>query len=306
MSYTKQRKYGLGDFFSNYMGNFGKLLIVNIMFCVPLAIFCGILVIIMMTRGVNIFEIFLLIPLMSPFFAGLINVCRKLTADGEFRTVKDFFEGIRDNWKFFAVNSVFLYILSVSIWASVNYFANNESNLQTVSYLVVMIITSVLFIFAELSAVVMAVSVELKAVEIVKNSFIMVLGGFTNHLKTFMSLLFTASLIYSVAALTGNAVVSFSIICVLTVTIIPALIIYIIVYNSYQNIERIVIDPYLKNQKEEKLTQIQKEQEDKLTVEDLEPLSKGDPEEYVFFNGKTVKRKNIIKMIEVRKSKGEN
>ena len=255
----------------------------------------------------EILESFLLLILCSVyFFAGLINVCRKLTADGEFRTVKDFFEGIRDNWKFFAVNSVFLYILSVSIWASVNYFANNESNLQTVSYLVVMIITSVLFIFAELSAVVMAVSVELKAVEIVKNSFIMVLGGFTNHLKTFMSLLFTASLIYSVAALTGNAVVSFSIIGVLTVTIIPALIIYIIVYNSYQNIERIVIDPYLKNQKEEKLTQIQKEQEDKLTVEDLEPLSKGDPEEYVFFNGKTVKRKNIIKMIEVRKSKGEN
>ena len=31
-------------------------------------------------------------------------------------------------------------------------------------------------------------------------------------------------------------------------------------------------------------------------------LAKGDPEEYVFLNGKTVKRKTVIKMIEVRKN----
>ena len=46
-----------------------------------------------------------------------------------------------------------------------------------------------------------------------------------------------------------------------------------------------------------------KENDEKLTVEELEPLAKGDPEEYVFLNGKTVKRKNIIKMIEVRKNR---
>lgn len=86
-------------------------------------------------------------------------------------------------------------------------------------------------------------------------------------------------------------------------TVIPSFIIYIIVYNSYQNIERIVIQPYIKSQKDEKLMQLQKEKDDKLTVEELERLAKGDPEEYVFLNDKTVKRKTILKMIEVRKNR---
>lgn len=303
MSYKKERKYGLGNFFSNYMGNFWRILIVNMMFCVPLAAFCGIFILIMFSRGIDIFEIFLLIPLMSPFFGGLINVCRKLTADETFRPVKDFFEGIKGNWKFFLINSVFLYILSVSIWASVNFFSRNDSNLETVSFMILMIITAIMFVFAELSAVVMAVSVELKFAEIIKNSFIMIIGGFANHLKTLMSLLFAASIVYSLAVLMNSYAASLILIGVLMFTVIPSFIIYIIVYNSYQNIERIVIQPYIKSQKDEKLMQLQKEKDDKLTVEELERLAKGDPEEYVFLNDKTVKRKTILKMIEVRKNR---
>ena len=89
---------------------------------------------------------------------------------------------------------------------------------------------------------------------------------------------------------------------VLTVTVLPAMIMYIISYNSYQTIEKHIILPYSKEVQMEKQAKLEKEKEDAMTIQELEPLSKGDPDEYILFNGKTVKRKVILQMIEVRKN----
>lgn len=301
MAYAGERKYSLGDFFSCLMSNFGRLLLANILFCIPLAAFTGLFVFIMLQHGISVFVVFLLIPIMSPFSAGLINVCRKITANRRCRAFKDYFDGIRNNWKFFLINSVFLYILSVSIWASTSFFAQNNSGIM-IMLMIFMILTAVLFILIELSAVVMAVSVELKFADIIRNSLIMVINGFTNHLKTLLSLLFMTSILYSIVVLLPTPLVSLIVLIVLTVTVVPATAFMILVYNSYQNVEKIVIKPYLKQKQEEARNRLEKEKEESLTVEDLLPLSVGDPEEYVFLNGKTVKRKTIIKMIEVRSS----
>ena len=301
MAYARERKYSLGDFFSCLMSNFGRLLLANVLFSIPLAVFTGTFVFIMLRRGISVFAVFLLIPLMSPFSAGLINVCRKISADRKCSTFKDYFGGIRNNWKFFLVNSFFLYILSVSVWASTAFFSQNNSGIMIV-LMIFMILTAVLFVLIELSAVVMAVSVELKFAEIIRNSLIMVINGFTNHLKTLLSLIFMASILYTIVVLMPTPLVSLIVLTVLTVTVVPSTAFMILVYNSYQNVEKIVIKPYLKQKQEEARDRLEKEKEDSLTVEDLMPLSIGDPEEYVFLNGKTVKRKTILKMIEVRKS----
>ena len=303
MADTVERKYGLGDFFAGFMGNIGSLILVNIMFCIPLAAFTALLWLISCGENINIFLVFLLIPFMSPFFAGVVNVCRKVSADKKARPIKDFFGGIKNNWKFFLVNSVLLYILSVSIWAVSNYFSRQAGGFAAIVFLIIMIASSVLFVFIDLSAIVMAVSVELSFAEIIRNSIIMVMSGFANHLKTMLSLIFTASVVYSIVVLTGEPVISLIILDAIVVLLLPVTVIYIIVYNSYQTVEKLVIKPYQKQEREKIRDRIEKENDEKLTVEELEPLAKGDPEEYVFLNGKTVKRKNIIKMIEVRKNR---
>ena len=113
MPYPAKRKYNLTEFFGNFFANFGRLMIVNILFSIPLAAFVGVLFLIgSQGGGVSFLLVFMLIPLMSPFFAGLTNVCRKLTSVGKVRPIKDFFSGIASNWLFFLVNSVFLYIFS--------------------------------------------------------------------------------------------------------------------------------------------------------------------------------------------------
>lgn len=302
MPYTANRKYNLTEFFGKFFSNFGRLMIVNLFFSVPLAALLGLLYLIAIQgNGVSFLLAFMLIPLMSPFFAGLTNVCRKLTASGKVRPVKDFFSGIASNWLFFLINSVFLYIFSMSVWASSQFFRGMEMSIELIAYLVTVILTAILFVFVELSAVVMAVSVELKFTEILKNSFVLVIKGLTNHLKTLFSLMFAFCVVSSLLLLRDPIAIAV-ILGILMVTILPTFLMYIIVYNSYQTVERLVILPFEQQKKNASDNTIDKAQEDALTIEDLEPLAKGDPEEYVFINGKTVKRKTILKMIEVRKN----
>ena len=304
MSNPGERKYNLTDFFGNFFGNFGRILLSNLLFCLPLAVFVGLLFLIgSFAGGVSIFLIFMVIPLMSPFFAGLTNVCRQLTARRTIRPLKDFFSGIRQNWLFFLVNSILVYLFTLSIWASVMFFRENLGSAEAISFLVTTILTAVLFICVELSAVVMAVSVDLRFTEIIKNSFILVLKGFANHLKTLFSLFFAVTLIYSLVVLIREPLPLVIILGILTLAFLPTLMLYIIVYNSYQTVERLVITPYLQQHQNDPVSKVDSHAEDALTLEELEALAKGDPEEYVFLNGKTVKRKTVLKMIEVRKSR---
>ena len=302
MSETKTRKYSLSDFFANYFSNFGRLLLVNLMFSVPLAVFVGGIVAYTYFKGeMSWFIVLLIIPLMSPFFAGLTNVCRKLTAYKKFNPIKDYFGGIKSNWLFFLVNSILLYALSVGLMFIVMLRRQSDSG-AVVMYMVIMLLSVALFLFMELSALVMSVTLDIGFSDVIKNSMVMVVKGFFNHLKTIFGLMFVAFIVYSVLALINQMIPVLIVSGVLTVTVLPAMIMYIISYNSYQTIEKHIILPYSKEVQMEKQAKLEKEKEDAMTIQELEPLSKGDPDEYILFNGKTVKRKVILQMIEVRKN----
>ncbi len=303
MSGSTSRKYGFSDFFTSYFSNFGWMLIVNLMFCVPLAVFIGGLVLLAKTQGeVSWFVIFLLIPLMSPFFAGLTNVCRKLVSEGRVRPVKDFFRGIKDNWLFFLINSIFFYALTSGMFIIIS--INREAGGGPVLvYLIIMALTSLAFLMMEFSALVMAASVDIGFTDIIRNSLVLITKGIANHLKTIFALLFLSFMLYTIAVSIPSMVVLLIVFGVLTAVLLPTLVTYIVVFNSYQTIEKHVIKPFQAEADKLHQQRIEKEKEDSLTVEELLPLSKGDPEEYVFLNGKTLKRKTILKMIEVRENK---
>ncbi len=303
MSVSNSRKYGFSEFFTSYFSNFGWLVIVDLMFCVPLAVFVG--GILLLTKAVgelSWFVIFLLIPLMSPFFAGLTNVCRKLVSENKVRPVRDFFKGIKDNWLFFFINSIFFYALTVGMFIIIS--INREAGGGAVMiYLVIMALTSLVFLMMEFSALVMAASVDIGFTDILRNSLVLIGKGITNHLKTIFALLFLAFVLYTIAVSIPSMIIMLIVFGVLSAVLLPTLITYIVVFNSYQTIEKHVIKPFQSQTEKEEKERIEKEKEESLTVEELLPLSKGDPEEYVFLNGKTLKRKTILKMIEVRQNK---
>ena len=302
MSDTKTRKYNLADFFTNYFTHFGSLWVVNLLFCVPLAIYIGTAILLTHLFGeLNWFLLFLIVPLMSPFFAGLTNVCRKLTANQGLSPVRDYFSGIRQNWLFFLLNSFLLYALIAGVFVIAALNRETGGNGAVFAYMIIMLLTSLVFILMDFSAIVMAVSVDIGYADILKNSLMLIGKGFVNHLKTLFALLFVGFLLYTTVALLQNFVVSMIVIGVLTLLCLPTLLMYVITYNAYQTIEKIIILPYsAQQQKVKRLQEVQK-QDEQLTLADLEPLAQGDPEEYVFLNGKTVKRKTVLKMIEVKR-----
>ena len=302
MSVSNSRKYSLSDFFSGYFSNYGRLLLANLFFCIPLAVFITVLALLSnFLGGLSWFIIFLLIPFMSPFFAGLANVCRKVTADRSVRPVKDFFKGIKENWLFYLINSVLLYALTSGMFVMLALNSQSDSGAVT-AYLIIVSLTSLLFLLIEFSALTMSVSVELHFVDVFKNSFILIVKGFVNHLKTLFALLFIAFLMYSLAAVINSLVPMLVVYGVLTLLSLPALIMYVIIYNSYQTVDKHIIAPFSEETKRARQKELDKQRDEELTIEDLEPLAVGDPEEYVFLNGKTVKRKTVLRMIEVRKN----
>lgn len=302
MSDTNTRKYNLADFFTNYFAHFGQLWLVNLLFCIPLAVYIGAVVLLTNVFGeLNWFLLFLIVPLMSPFFAGLTNVCRKLTANQGLSPVRDYFSGIRRNWLFFLVNSLFIYALIAGMFVIIALNRETGGNGAVFAYMIIMLITSLAFILMDFSAVVMAVSVDIGYADVIKNSLTLIVKGFVNHLKTLFALLFISFLLYTTVMLIQQFVVSMVVIGVLTLLFLPTLLMYTITYNAYQTIEKYIILPYSTEQQRVKRLQEEQKKDEQLTLEDLTPLADGDPEEYVFLNGKTVKRKTVLKMIEVKK-----
>ena len=298
-----KKKYSLADFFSGYFDSFVKMLLVNIFYCIPLAVFSGIIFgVFYFTGKIDLFGILLLIPLMSPFTGGMMYVCKRLTVKDEISPFKDMVRGTAQNWKFFLANGIVVYIVSAGLYITFSYFRENLDKPFVILYIIVSLLTAVFFLFVELSMTTMAISVELKISEILKNSVMLVVGGIVHHLKTFLSLLFVLSLITALVMVSGSWTVFFMILGAVTVLCLPVMVSYICVYNSYQTVEKSVIIPYIEQSRILKEKQEREDTKNNVTIEELEALSKGDKDEYVSLNGIMVKRSTVIKMLETKKS----
>lgn len=301
MAQTEKQKR-LQTFFANYFDNFGKIFTVNILISLPFLIFGGIITLISYFIGViNIFICFLLIPLMSPFFAGITYICKKVTLNQPFRPVKDFVKGIKDNWKYFLINSFILYAIMSGLWLTFSFYRNNLSNPAIIAAFVFSVIFTVYFMFMEFLIPVMTVSVELKFVEILKNSVVLALAGFINNLKTIISIMLVISVIFTIFQLTNNIIAGLIITGILFITLLPTFCVYIVTFNSYQTVEKYVITPYAEAHISEKVKKEKEEAVSEIDMNELAELANGNPDEYVFVNGRMIKRSAIQKILDKNK-----
>ncbi len=297
-----KRKYGLTDFLTSYMENIGKITLANLFYCIPLVIFLGVAMLIFKFMGeMNPFALSVIIPLMSPFLSGLMYISRKLTVKKAVQPYKDFIRGIKENWKFFTVNGIISYIVALGLYIAFAFFRENLDKPYIILFIVLSALMGLFFLFMEFSLVTMAVSVELKVSELLKNSVMLVAGGILQHLKTLVTLLFIIAVVTSVLLMSNNWIIFFIVLGVITVLFLPVLVSYICVYNAYQTVDKIVIQPYAEERKKAQMKKEIAENEKSVTIEELEMLAKGDKEEYVSLRGSMVKRNTVIKMLETKK-----
>ncbi len=302
-----KRKYGLTDFLTSYMENIGKITLANLFYCIPLVIFLGAAMLIFRFMGqMNPLALSVIIPLMSPFTAGLMCICRKLTVKKAVQPYKDFIKGIKDNWKFFTVNGIISYIVGLGLYIAFAFFRENLDKSYVILCIVLSALMGLFFLFMEFSLVTMAVSVELKIGELLKNSVMLIAGGILQHLKTLVTLLFIIAVLTSVLFMSNSWIIFFIVLGVITILFLPVLLSYICVYNEYQTVDKIVIQPYAEEKKKAEMKKEIAENEKSVTIEELEMLSKGDKDEYVSLRGSMVKRSTVIKMLETKKKMQNN
>ena len=95
MKKGKQRIYSLIDFFTCMMDQFGQVIIVDLLYSIPVLIFGGIMFGLSFVTTLNIFIVFLLIPLLSPFTAGLFYCAGRVTLKEKLSAVRDFKKGMK-------------------------------------------------------------------------------------------------------------------------------------------------------------------------------------------------------------------
>ncbi len=304
MKENKKRVYGLADYFSGYMDNIGQLTLVNLLFCVPAAVFTGIILLINYFRPLSIFVFLLLIPLLSPISAGLFYGVRRVTMKQEVKAWRDMIHGIKTGWKGFLINGIIACPIVAGVMLTFSLYRGGLSNPIILMAFIFSLIFVLFFAGFENSMLTMLVSVELKPSELIRNSVLLFIGGFFGHVKIILSYALISCLIFSVFMITGDMLVSALTLLIPVLLLLPALCAYIVVYNSYQTIEKNVINPYTQEKKNcnKKEAPAQKPGSAEIDREELVRLSKGDPEEYVFLDGRMIKRKAIKALLEEKQS----
>ncbi len=289
MSEPKKTTDSLGDFFDRYREHIGALSLVNLFLALPLVLMAGGLLLLSRWVPLSLPVVLLPVILWSPLMAGGCTAAVKLKTDPACSPVDDFKTGVRSGGKVFLIHSLFQYVVVLGLSLSYSYYLEGlDSALKWVLFGSTLLFT-LFFICFENSLLTMLAGVDLPAGAAVRNAVILTIGGFVGHLKTIFTFLLIAAVLYTLAAFSGQFWVFLLILAAVTLLCLPMLCLAVIVHNAQPAVWNYVVEPFAETEK--KPSQAAPAGED--APEDdpqWELLCQGDPEEYVFLQGRMVRR----------------
>lgn len=289
----------LVNFLSNVFGkNIKTLFLANLLFDIPLVISAGIIgMITYFLGGIYIFVFALIIPFTAPFTAGLFYIVRNISCCNDVSVVRDFKKGIKDNAFQFMIQGIVNYFVFAGFYMTFEFYRNDITNPIIIAALVMSIIVAVIYLFMTFNMGMMTVTVELKLVNIYKNALLLSFIAIVQNGKTFLALLFIGAVVFSLVMALGNMTAIICALALLILLILPALLTLIIGYDSYSAINDFVIRS--KFDEDRQCVEQPKERVlPQLSRDELIEYAEGDPEEYIYVDGKLVKRSTVKKMLE--------
>ncbi len=301
----EKARLGITRFFLGYLKNFHKMLLANLLFAVPLLFFGAIFYFIRIWTGLNTAFISLApIIFVFPFFAGITLFTRNVARESEdTAVVKLFFKGFKENALYFLVHGILLYLAIFFCYSSITLYwklASSNGIFYFAFGVAVLIAVAILFIFYNVP--VMTVTFDLKLKNIYKNCALMAFGEIKNNFFVTLGLflLFIVGATFFLAA--PSALFKLIVIIAFGVLIVPSTASYIMNFYVYKDMELIISNGDIKSDEikrkiEAKKNGIKKEElEEKLDFSALDLDEKKDGDEYLYFNGKMIKRKVLIEM----------
>ena len=286
-------------FFQIFGRKFGKLIQLNLVFLLPtLAVFVLMASLYLFFHHVGIeigtangpltldiwtmYVVPLPLVLLSPFTAGLTYVTRNFSREEHAFIWSDFWSAVKNNWKYFLLNGFVIYLMYViQSFAMIYYYNNAAHNAFLYVPFWLCIVISVVFLFAQYYIPVMFVTFDLKFGQIYRNALIFVLAGFFRNLliTVILAALIIGILLVPIMPLT------ILILLFLVLLLLFSLISYLINFTIYPVIDQYLIQPYQKQQEEER------KNAPKVVKEYIPEESEKD--RYIYVDGKLVKRSQL-------------
>ena len=254
-------------FFEILLRKFGQLVQLNLIFLIPFAIaviLMGLLFLapthfmlqLPVENGAVQIDVWVMyvmplpLVLLSPFTAGLTFVTRNYAREEHAFVWSDFWENVKNNWKYFLLNGVIVYVVYVVLSFSIMYYYNGTSRgwLFYIPFWLCLIL-GIVFLFAQYYLPLMFVTFELKFSQAYRNAFILALAGLGRNILITAIL---GGLFYLVFAVIPMMGLTFFILLVLVVFLLFSLISYFINFTVYPVVDRYLIKPYQQKLEEEK------------------------------------------------------
>ena len=311
---TERKNFTFENLVSIYFRKFYKIIFTNLLFAVPTVAVGVILYFLTKPLGeiLSLVISMLTVVICYPLYAGVTLVTRNLGRGEDVKVLECFLGGIADNYKKFLVHSIILYfILTIGIF-SFTFYSRMAVALGGIMYvlLITMILIALWLMFMFYYVPLMTVTFDLSLKNIYKNSALMALGELkVNFVTLFSVLIFTAICATPLIFSAGNAVAVIVITAVMLIAVYPA---------SYSLITGFFIQDTMMmmvtgrgdevhdiKSTEEKLAKLRNETKDDLENIDIEKV-KNSREEYIFHNGKMIKRTTILEMLKDKEEEKEN
>ena len=306
--------------FSNLFRGFPKLLLTNLLFAIPAAAFFAVFYAINTLTGLNSFFVilFTVIPLF-PFYAGVVSVALHIAkGETDVDVCRTYFANVKENLPRFLVHGILFYIAAFFTYYSITlYYRMGAENAVFYVLMAFCILLGVMLMFFFFHVPLMTVSFELPMKAIYRNGFLMSFGELKSNLAAtfglFLMLVVASSFLICCG---GNPVAIAIVTAVLALFILPSVTAFIIDSAIYKRMYVMITDREAQTRKvdkrlSEKYTELENLRRKKAEEDTADQLRKleidesADGDEYLYFNGKMIKRSVLIKMKHAAEESGE-
>ena len=311
---AEKNSVALSNFFTSFFHNIPRLLLTNLLFALPFAVFFGIFYLIQAYLLKSIFVLFLTVIPLFPFYAGVTQVTAHMArGEEEVDVIHNYIAGIKENYLRFLFHGLVLFGAIVFSYFSISLYISLASSVSGFFYvlLVISIIIAIIFLFAFYYLPSMTVTFDLSMKNIYKNSMLMTFGELKHNLIATFGLFILALFCATAIFCCGDGIALIIVTAILALFIVPSIMSYIINFAVYPNMYSMItngkkktkeIDRKLENRRNGQL--FDDEPEKPFVPDDFNDLeidSTKDGDEYIFYNGKMVKRSVLIKQMQQSK-----
>ncbi len=312
---NERKKLGFEILLNKFCSSFGRMLLVNLLFLIPLALsmLLSVAVYKYLIHIVPVALLLFMIPA-SPFFSGVMvlsrDVCRGEIPDNY---IKAYFKAVKENGLKFLLAGILLYIAAVGCYFStVIYSAMTSAGWIFGVLLVFSLLIALFFIFMFFGLFLIIPTFELRFKDALKNSALMTFGELKKNFFALLSIILYLAVVLMPIIVILNLAGTFSLPVIRALLIgyfafsmlllIPSQLSFFISYFLYDNLvsvmgekdDEVITSEDKKEKAFENNSKLMEEFSE--NDEDVKKLLIGDEEGYVFYKGKMIKRKVLRQM----------